>query len=87
MRTVDSTLKAIFKAVYETRRREIEIIKSQFPLPDLVWLDETPVITFADGVQMLIDSGWTDDEGNKPKKDEDLSTRAEIKLGELVKVS
>ncbi|KIK63121.1 hypothetical protein GYMLUDRAFT_41440 [Collybiopsis luxurians FD-317 M1] len=85
MRTVDSTLKAIFKAVYETRRREIEIIKTQFPLPDLVWLDETPVIIFADGVQMLIDSGWTDDEGNKPKKDEDLSTRAEIRLGELVK--
>ncbi|KAF5377369.1 hypothetical protein D9757_008019 [Collybiopsis confluens] len=85
MRTVDSTLKAIFKAVYETRRTEIEIIKSQFPAPDLIWLDDTPVITFADGVQMLIDSGWTDDEGNKPKKDEDLSTRAEIRLGELVK--
>ncbi|KAE9407683.1 aspartyl-tRNA synthetase [Gymnopus androsaceus JB14] len=85
MYTVDTTLKAIFSAVYSSRRTEIEILKSQFPIEDLVWLEQTPVIPFADGVQMLIDDGWVDDEGNRPKKDEDLSTRAEIKLGQLVK--
>lgn len=83
---MDTALKAIFSAVYSSRRAEIEILKSQFPIQDLVWLDHTPVILFADGVQMLIDDGWVDDAGNPAKKDEDLSTRAEIRLGELVKV-
>ncbi|KAF9069264.1 hypothetical protein BDP27DRAFT_1421233 [Rhodocollybia butyracea] len=85
MYTVDSTLKSIFKAVYTSRRRELELVKEQFPSEDLVWLEETLVIKFPDGVQMLIDDGWTDEEGNPPKKDEDLNTRAEIRLGQLIK--
>ncbi|KAJ4477137.1 lysyl-tRNA synthetase [Lentinula aciculospora] len=85
MLVVDSVLKAIFKSVYEKRRREVDVVKTQFPAADLIWLPKTPVIAFADGVQMLIDDGWLDDSGHIPRKDEDLSTRAEIRLGELVK--
>ena len=97
MHTVDTLLKAIFSAVYKTRRIEIDVINSHFhpnsssnsksAFEDLKWLDATPVIPFPDAVQLLIDDGWTDDEGNPPKKDEDLSTRAEIRLGEIIKVS
>lgn len=34
---------------------------------------------------MLIDSGWTDESGNLPSPLEDLHTRDEIRLGELIK--
>ena len=82
---VDGTLKSIYKGIYERYRQEIEIVKHSFPHEDLVWLDETPRIAFKDGVQMLIDSGWTDENGNAPSSDEDLHTRDEIRLGELVR--
>ena len=44
-----------------------------------------PRIPFTEGVQMLRDSGWTDENGNPPSPNEDLHTRDEIRLGELVK--
>lgn len=82
---IDGTIKSIFKGIYERNRREIEIVKQQFPSEDLVWLDETPIIRFADGIKMLNDSGWRDEDGNPLGEDEDLHTRDEIRLGELVK--
>ncbi|KAJ3801831.1 aspartyl-tRNA synthetase, cytoplasmic [Lentinula aff. detonsa] len=86
MLVVDSVLKRIFNEVYDKRRREVDVIKAQFPVPDLVWLPKTPVIAFADGIQMLIDSGWTDPSSQQPLlKNQDLSTRAEIQLGKLIK--
>ncbi|KAJ3760437.1 hypothetical protein EV360DRAFT_39796 [Lentinula raphanica] len=86
MLVVDSVLKAIFREVYGKRRREVEVVKKQFGVgEDLVWKEKTVVMAFADGIQMLIDDGWVDDSGKPPRKDEDLSTRAEIRLGELVK--
>ncbi|KAJ3837715.1 putative aspartate-tRNA ligase [Lentinula raphanica] len=86
MLVVDSVLKAIFREVYGKRRREVEVVKRQFGVgEDLVWKEKTVVMAFADGIQMLIDDGWVDDSGKPPRKDEDLSTRAEIRLGELVK--
>ena len=50
-----------------------------------MWLDQTPRIPFQEGVQVLIDSGWTDESGNPPSPTEDLHTRDEIRLGELIK--
>ncbi|KAJ3734266.1 hypothetical protein DFJ43DRAFT_154621 [Lentinula guzmanii] len=86
MLVVDSVLKRIFNEVYDKRRREVDVIRAQFPVPDLVWLPKTPVIAFADGIQMLIDSGWTDPSSQQPLlKNQDLSTRAEIQLGKLIK--
>jgi aspartyl-tRNA synthetase len=48
-------------------------------------LEKTPIIRFTDGIQMLNDSGWRDEEGNPLPVDEDLATRDEIRLGQLVK--
>lgn len=67
-------------------------MKQSFPHDDLVVLDETPIIKYSDGIQMLRDAGYREDadsstgEGGKEMQDdEDLSTAAEKKLGELVK--
>lgn len=85
LETIDATLKHIFKYLYEKYRREIETVKHQFPSEDLVWLDETPIVRFADGIRMLNESGWRTEDGQLLPDNEDLSTRDEIRLGELVK--
>ena len=85
LEVLDATIKNIFSGLYRRYRREIDIIKNQFPHEDLVWLEETPIIAFADAVQFLAESGWLDEDGNPPSPEEDLSTRDEIRLGELIK--
>ena len=82
---IDMTLKNIFAGVYKRYRKEVDIIKEQFPSEDLVWLEKTPVIPFAEGIKILTDSGWLDEDGNPPDPLEDLHTRDEIRLGQLVK--
>ncbi|KIW12971.1 aspartate-tRNA(Asn) ligase [Exophiala spinifera] len=82
---IDTTLKEIFKKVYERNRKDIDTLKHHFPHHDLVWLEETPRITFAEGAKMLNDSGWINDDESQQSEFKDLSTRAERRLGELVK--
>jgi hypothetical protein len=82
---IDATIKEIFKTLYHRNRNDIDTLKHHFPHEDLVWLDETPRLTFAEGVHLLNDSGWKGDDGNLQSEDEDLPTRAERRLGELVK--
>ncbi|OJD17491.1 aspartate-tRNA(Asn) ligase [Emergomyces pasteurianus Ep9510] len=84
LETLDSVLKEIFKGIYGRYRREVDIIKRQFPHEDLVWLDETPIISFAEGVKLLNESGWRRD-GEELSTNEDLVTSDEIRLGELIK--
>lgn len=74
-------IKSIFKNVYANCRPQIEALKEAFPHDDLVWTEETPVIPFAEGIRMLKESGWEGD----VSEDDDLGTRDEIRLGELVK--
>ncbi|KAK1918397.1 hypothetical protein P3342_001315 [Pyrenophora teres f. teres] len=85
LRVLDRTFKAIFKGIYEQYRPEIEVIKKHFPHEDLVWLDETPIIPFADAVRMLNESGWRDDDGKELDVNEDLGTRDEVQLGRVIK--
>ncbi|KAJ5305970.1 hypothetical protein PENANT_c015G07675 [Penicillium antarcticum] len=85
LETLDAVIKNILKGLYSKYRREVELVKHQFPSEDIVWLDETPIIRFTDGIKMLNDSGWRSEEGELLPLDEDLSTRDEIRLGELVK--
>jgi aspartyl-tRNA synthetase len=85
LETLDATIKNILSGVYSKYRREIDMVKHQFPSEDVVWLEKTPIIRFTDGIQMLNDSGWRDEEGNPLPVDEDLATRDEIRLGQLVK--
>ncbi|KAI5302945.1 hypothetical protein KEM56_000194 [Ascosphaera pollenicola] len=85
LETIDYTIKHVFKALYTRYRKEIDVLKAQFPCEDLVWKEETPVIKFADAVKMLNDSGWRQDNGELLSETEDFGTRDEIRLGELVK--
>jgi len=85
LRTLDRTFKAIFKGIYERYRPEIELVKRQFPHEDLVWLDQTPIIPFAEAVRMLNESGWRDEDGNELDENEDLGTRDEVQLGRVIK--
>ncbi|KAI9372001.1 hypothetical protein BJX61DRAFT_476298 [Aspergillus egyptiacus] len=85
LEVLDGVIKTILQGIYGRYRREVEIIKHQFPSEDIVWLEETPVIRFSDGIKMLNESGWRDEEGNPLPEDQDLGTRDEIRLGELVK--
>lgn len=85
LEALDVTIKNILKGLYTRHRREIETVKHLFPSEDVVWLEETPIIRFSDGIKILNDSGWRDEDGNPLREDEDLSTRDEIRLGELVK--
>ncbi|MCJ1450145.1 hypothetical protein MMC28_000474 [Mycoblastus sanguinarius] len=82
---IDAMLKHIYKGVYDRFGDELQAVKKHFPHEDLVWLEETPRLPFKEGVQMLRDSGWTDEHGDPPSPYEDLHTRDEIRLGELVK--
>lgn len=82
---LDGCFKSIFKGLYSRYRHEIDIVKTAFPHEDLVWLEKTPIIPFAEAVRMLNDSGWRDEHGNPLPEDEDLGTRDEIQLGRVIK--
>ena len=82
---IDATLKHIFRGLYDRFGCELELVKRHFPHDDLIWLKETPRIPFAEGARMLRESGWTNEDGNPPSEHEDLHTRDEVRLGELVK--
>jgi nondiscriminating aspartyl-tRNA synthetase len=82
---IDGMFKNLWKGIYERYQKEIDLISHFYPHEKVLWLEETPRIPFKDGIQMLIDDGWKDDEGNPPSVTEDLATRAEIRLGQLVR--
>ncbi len=82
---IDAMLKHIFKGIHEKFGREIQTLKHHFPHSDLVWLEQTTVVTFSEGVKMLNDSGWRNDDGSQQPETSDLPTKAENRLGELVK--
>ncbi|KAK5128598.1 hypothetical protein BJ546DRAFT_225601 [Cryomyces antarcticus] len=85
LRVLDHTFKAIFKGIYDRYRHELDVVKRQFPHEDLVWREETPIIPFAQGIKMLNNSGWRQENGEPLPENEDLGTRDEIQLGKLVK--
>ncbi|KAI0017386.1 hypothetical protein F4780DRAFT_608997 [Xylariomycetidae sp. FL0641] len=85
MDIIDEMLKNIFKTIYTRYRKEIDIIKTRFPHEDLVWPEKTIRLPFKEGVQLLNSSGWLEDDGKPASDNEDLGTRAEIRLGQLIK--
>ena len=85
LNVLDATIKHILEGVYSRNRREVEIVKAQFPSDDVVWLEHTPVLRYADGIKMLNDSGWHGEDGKPLDEKEDWGTRDEIRLGELVR--
>ncbi|KAI1820398.1 aspartyl-tRNA synthetase [Xylaria intraflava] len=82
---IDTMLKSIFEGIYSRYRKEINVVKERFPHEDLVWLEETPRLTFKEGIELLNSSGWVGDDGKPASENTDLATRAEARLGQLVK--
>ncbi|KAL1841778.1 hypothetical protein VTJ49DRAFT_6616 [Mycothermus thermophilus] len=85
LHVIDDLMKNIFRGVYTRCRREIDVVKTRFPHEDLVWLDKTPILTFREAIRLLNESGWADEQGRPASETQDLSTRAEIRLGEIIK--
>ncbi|CBQ72141.1 related to aspartate-tRNA ligase [Sporisorium reilianum SRZ2] len=85
IRVIDGMLKSIFTALRDNFKPERELIKRHFPHDDLVYPEDTLILPFAQGVRLLKESGYVEEDGTIPKEDEDLHTRAEIRLGELIK--
>ncbi|GBE81627.1 aspartyl-tRNA synthetase cytoplasmic [Sparassis latifolia] len=82
---IDEMLKYIFKGLQCQYRDEIEAVKHMYPSDDVVILDKTPRLKFADGIRMLKQTGWKEEDGSEPSEWEDLSTRAEQRLGQVIK--
>ncbi|KAF7862629.1 hypothetical protein EAF04_007502 [Stromatinia cepivora] len=82
---IDGMFKNLWKGIYDRYQKEIDLIDQFYPHTKVEWLEETPRIPFSAGVKMLVDSGWVEEDGSVPTETEDLSTRAEIRLGALVK--
>lgn len=83
---IDGMFKNLWAGIYERYGKEIEVISQFYPHEKVEWLDVTPRIPFAEGVQMLVEDGFKDDNGEFPSPLEDLSTAAERRLGALVKI-
>ncbi|KAL2075134.1 hypothetical protein VTL71DRAFT_76 [Oculimacula yallundae] len=82
---IDGMFKNLWKGIYDRYSKEIDLISEFYPQERVIWLEETPRIKFADAVKLLVEDGWVDEEGNPPKDTEDLATRAEIRLGAIVR--
>lgn len=70
---------AIFDGINERCSSELERVREQHPFEDLKYLKPTLKITYAEGCKLLRDAGIEQDDY------EDLSTKNEKKLGEIVK--
>ena len=82
---IDGMFKHLWKGIYEKYSKEIELISHFYPHEKVLWLEETPRIPFKEGIQLLIDSGYKDEDGSTPSILEDMSTPAERALGALVR--
>lgn len=81
---LDGVLTHILRGIQVKCRTELEIVRKEFPSQDLLLPEKTVRITFAEGVRILRESGYTED-GDEVDPHEDLSTAAERRLGELVR--
>ena len=81
---LDNALKSIFRGLQSEYRRELDTVRKYYPSGDLVFPEKTLKLHFADGVKILNESGWK--ENDQPVDPyEDFSTATERRLGQLVK--
>ena len=64
---------------------QIEIVKRFFPHEDLVFPEKTIRLQYSEGIRMLQEAGYKEDDGREITDEDDLSTPAERRLGQLVK--
>ncbi|GJJ08488.1 hypothetical protein Clacol_002706 [Clathrus columnatus] len=82
---LDGVLLHIFRGLQSRYQNEIEVVKQQYPHDDLTFPEKTVRLNFVEGIKMLRESGWKEEDGSEPSEFEDLSTKAEQQLGRLVK--
>lgn len=83
---IDALLKHIFKSLQsEQNAHLLAAVKRQFPHDDLVFPEETVVLPFTEGIKILKESGWKEEDGEEIDEYDDLSRKAEVRLGQLVK--
>ncbi|WFD21219.1 aspartate--tRNA ligase [Malassezia caprae] len=82
---IDGMLKHIFSVLRTECAESVRTVQRHFPSSDLQWLEHTLVLPFSEGVRMLRESGYREEDGSEPSEFEDLATRGEIRLGQLVK--
>lgn len=85
VRVIDGMLKHIFGVLKYECHDMVQQVQQLFPAAELEWLDETLVLPFPEGIRMLKQDGYREEDGSEPNEFEDLHTRAEIRLGALVK--
>lgn len=85
MRVIDGMLKHILTVLKTECHELIDTVRGLYPSDEFVWREETLVLPFPEGVRMLVESGYREEDGSEPSAFEDLATRAEIRLGKLVK--
>ncbi|KAH8172709.1 tRNA synthetases class II (D, K and n) domain-containing protein [Sarocladium implicatum] len=73
---LDVFLKSVFESVYALP--EVQVLQKRWPSKEFKWLDETLILPFEQGIQMLRDDG-------RDVEMEDLSTPDEMRLGQLVR--
>ncbi|KAI9623398.1 hypothetical protein H4Q26_014566 [Puccinia striiformis f. sp. tritici PST-130] len=76
---LDGLFLHIFKGLQSNSTKEIQTIKSQFPLDDFKFLDKTLRLNHNDAIQILIDNGHDIQIG------QDMGTEQERILGKLIK--
>ncbi|OEH78321.1 putative aspartyl-tRNA synthetase [Cyclospora cayetanensis] len=76
---IDNLFKSIFK-----RLEDSALIRAQHDVPPFVFLEETPRLTFAEGIKMLREAGIGVDTIPEDLAEFDLSTELEKALGRLV---
>lgn len=79
--TIDGVLKYIFEEVVHGEKwaKDREMVKGMYPHEDLVWLEETLVLKYNDGVKLLRE------DGAEVGDYEDFDTPTEKRLGQIVK--
>ncbi|KAF4623433.1 hypothetical protein D9613_001857 [Agrocybe pediades] len=82
METLDGMLKHIFSGLRDKYRKEIDVVKKQYPADEFKWREGpegTLVLTFREAVDLLVEDGV-------PREDlDDFSTENEKRLGRLIK--
>ncbi|KAF7971389.1 hypothetical protein HWV62_21308 [Athelia sp. TMB] len=77
---IDGMLKHIFCLLETKNTEQIERVKRQFPHDDSVFPDETLILPFQEGIKLLKESGWIEED-----EYEGFSRPVQVGLGQLVK--
>lgn len=79
LEVIGEVFKYIFTNLKEQCKKEIDVLTKQYGYEDFLFLENTLILTFEEGVQLLKENGVEQDLFS------DLSTETERKLGQLVR--